>query len=489
MVCDHPDQDRDVPAELYLNVAVSGLLTGLIYGLSALGLSVIFGVIRIVNFAHGEIMVLGMFATLMLFRHLGIDPLLSVPIVAAALFAFGYVLQDLVVRRVAHLADHMQFLLMAAIAVMLVNLCLMIFGPDAQGAQVSYAYDSFAIGPLLVDKVRVYAGIAALVVSGVLFAFFQYTATGKAIRACGDNRTGALVVGLNVRRLYALTFGIGTALPRCGRRHHAASGRRASLSRPVLHAACLHHRHHRRHGQPPRRASRRRADRCFGSGRGPCPATLAEECLFLRAPHSRSSPAPAGPARKSRPMINRMIDGVSPRALTLLAVFAAAMVVAPFVVNSYILSVLIIVLYFAYVGQAWNLMLGFAGQLSLGHALFVGIGAYTSASLFIHFGIPPWAGVFASIAMSVLAGCLIGYLGFRFSIRGVYFALLTIAFAEFTGIIVDHIGWLGSSSGLFLPVKNLAHDDLPNLRGSPMMFYYVILAADRRRASRFAAGC
>lgn len=211
MVCDHPDQDRDVPAELYLNVAVSGLLTGLIYGLSALGLSVIFGVIRIVNFAHGEIMVLGMFATLVLFRHLGIDPLLSVPIVAAALFAFGYVLQDLVVRRVAHLPDHMQFLLMAAIAVMLVNLCLMIFGPDAQGAQVSYAYDSFAIGPLLVDKVRIYAGIAALVVSGVLFAFFQYTATGKAIRACGDNRTGALVVGLNVRRLYALTFGIGTA--------------------------------------------------------------------------------------------------------------------------------------------------------------------------------------------------------------------------------------------------------------------------------------
>ena len=132
-----------MPAELYLNVAVSGLLTGLIYGLSALGLSVIFGVIRIVNFAHGEIMVLGMFATLVLFRHLGIDPLMSVPIVAALLFAFGYVLQDCVVRRVAHLAEHMQFLLMAAIAVILVSLCLMIFGPDAQGALVDYAYDSF----------------------------------------------------------------------------------------------------------------------------------------------------------------------------------------------------------------------------------------------------------------------------------------------------------------------------------------------------------
>jgi branched-chain amino acid transport system permease protein len=200
-----------LPAELYLNVAVSGLLTGLIYGLSALGLSVIFGVIRIVNFAHGEIMVLGMFATLVLFRHLGIDPLMSVPLVAALLFAFGYVLQDVVVRRVTHLAEHMQFLLMAAIAVVLISLCLMIFGPDAQGAFVDYAYDSYAIGPLIIDKVRLYAGAAALVISGLLFAFFKFTATGKAIRACSDNSVGALVVGLNVRRLYALTFGIGTA--------------------------------------------------------------------------------------------------------------------------------------------------------------------------------------------------------------------------------------------------------------------------------------
>ena len=200
-----------MPAEIYLNVAVSGILTGLIYGLSALGLSVIFGVIRIVNFAHGEIMVLGMFLTLVIFRHLGIDPLLSLPLVAAILFGFGYLLQDWVVRRVAHLADHMQFLLMAAVAVILVSVCLMLFGPDAQGAQVGYAYDSFRIGPVIVDKVRLYAGLAALVVAGALFAFFRYTGTGKAIRACGDNYLGAQVVGLNVRRLYALTFGIGCA--------------------------------------------------------------------------------------------------------------------------------------------------------------------------------------------------------------------------------------------------------------------------------------
>lgn len=200
-----------MPAEVYLNVAISGLLAGLIYGLSALGLSVIFGVIRIVNFAHGEIMVVGMFLALVLFRSLGFDPLISVPVVAAVLFAFGYLLQSNVIERVAHLADHMQFLLMAAIAIILISACLMVFGPDAQGVQLDYAYDSFLIGDLIIDKVRLYAGIAALVVSGLLFAFFRYTPTGKAIRACGDNPVGARVVGLNVRHMYALTFGIGAA--------------------------------------------------------------------------------------------------------------------------------------------------------------------------------------------------------------------------------------------------------------------------------------
>jgi branched-chain amino acid transport system permease protein len=204
-------EERRVPIELYLNVLTAGVLTGLVYGLSALGLSVIFGVIRIVNFAHGEMMVMGMYFALTLFRWIGLDPLWSVPIAAAAMFCFGYLLQRAVVARVSHLADHMQFLLLAAVAIVIVSACLMIFGPDAKNAQVKYAYDSFEIGTLIVDKVRVYAGIAALIVSGLLFAFFRYTLTGKAIRACADNRMGALVVGLDVGHLYALTFGIGAA--------------------------------------------------------------------------------------------------------------------------------------------------------------------------------------------------------------------------------------------------------------------------------------
>jgi branched-chain amino acid transport system permease protein len=173
--------------------------------------------------------------------------------------------------------------------------------------------------------------------------------------------------------------------------------------------------------------------------------------------------------------MSRLFEGVPTHGLALLALVAAALVIAPFFVSDYVLSVLIIVLYFAYTGQAWNLMIGFAGLLSLGHALFVGIGAYTSAALFIHLGIGPWAGVFAAVGLSVAVGLVIGYLGFRFSIGGVYFALLTIAFAEFTLIVVDHIRWLGGTEGFFLPVASRERIDLINLRGSQEMFYYVIL--------------
>ena len=187
------------------------MLIGLVYGLSALGLSVIFGVIRIVNFAHGEIMVMGMFFALLMFRWLGLDPLLSVPLAAALMFGFGYVLQLAVVSRVSHLPEHMQFLLLAAIAIMIVSALLLVFGPDAQGVEVDYAWDSFAVGELIIDYPKMFAAIGAIVVASLLLAFFKYTTTGKAIRACADNRMGAQVVGLNVSRLYALTFGIGAA--------------------------------------------------------------------------------------------------------------------------------------------------------------------------------------------------------------------------------------------------------------------------------------
>jgi len=196
---------------VYLNVAVGGILTGLVYGLMALGLSVIFGVIRIVNFAHGEMMTMAMYIAVTLFTAFHLDPLIMLVPIAAMLFAFGYVLQVRLINPFITRPDTSQFLLLVAVAIIIVNLLLIAFGPDARSVQASYAYDSFQLGSLIVDATKLYAGLAAIVVAVALFVFFRYTQIGTAIRACADNYTGALVVGLDVKHLYALTFGIGAA--------------------------------------------------------------------------------------------------------------------------------------------------------------------------------------------------------------------------------------------------------------------------------------
>jgi len=200
-----------LPFDVYLNVAVGGVLTGLVYGLMALGLSVIFGVMRVVNFAHGEMMTIAMYIAVTLFSAFHLDPLIMLVPIAAVLFAFGYVLQVRLINPFITRPDTSQFLLLVAVAIIIVNLLLIVFGPDARTVQASYAYDSFQLGPLIVDATKLYAGLAAIVVAIALFAFFQYSQIGIAIRACADNYTGALVVGLDVKHLYALTFGIGAA--------------------------------------------------------------------------------------------------------------------------------------------------------------------------------------------------------------------------------------------------------------------------------------
>jgi len=195
--------------DLIVNVVIAGVLTGLVYGLMALGLSVIFGVVRVVNFAHGEMMTIAMYAAVMLFAMLKLDPFLAIVPVAAAFFVLGYLLQRALINPFITRPEHTQFMLLVAVAIVLVNGMLMIFGPDARNVQTDYQLDSFAIGPILIDAARLYAAATALVTTALLFLFFRYTLTGKAIRACADNYLGAKVVGLNIRHLYGLTFGLG----------------------------------------------------------------------------------------------------------------------------------------------------------------------------------------------------------------------------------------------------------------------------------------
>jgi branched-chain amino acid transport system permease protein len=195
----------------FAQAITKGLLTGMVYGLMALGLSVIFGVMRVVNFAHGEMMVVGMYLAWMGFEYLQVSPMLSLPVIAVIFFGAGYALQRGVISPFIGRPEHQQFLLLLAIAILLVNVSLVIAGPDARGVQMDSQFDSYELGPFVFDAVRVHAALTAVVIAGLLWLFFTRTRTGKSIRAAADNNLGALVVGLDVRRLYAFTFGVGAA--------------------------------------------------------------------------------------------------------------------------------------------------------------------------------------------------------------------------------------------------------------------------------------
>ena len=151
-----------MPADLILTVAVQGILTGLVYGLMALGLSVIFGVVRVVNFAHGEMMTIASYAAIVAFGAWNIDPLVSMIPIAVLLFALGYAMQAVLINPFINRPEHSQFILLAAVAIIMVNGLLMIFGPDARNVLVDYALDSIEVGPLLIDKVRVITAALAL---------------------------------------------------------------------------------------------------------------------------------------------------------------------------------------------------------------------------------------------------------------------------------------------------------------------------------------
>ena len=192
------------------NVIISGVLTGLVYGLMALGLSVIFGVARVVNFAHGEMMTLAMYATVAMFTVWNLNPFVTVLPIAAGFFVFGYALQRTVIHPFVTRPDHSQFMLLLSIAVIMTNGSLILFGPDSRSVRLDHLLESIELGPLLIDRGKLYAALVACATSTALFAFFRFTHTGTAIRACADNWLGAKVVGLDINRLYALAFGLGT---------------------------------------------------------------------------------------------------------------------------------------------------------------------------------------------------------------------------------------------------------------------------------------
>jgi branched-chain amino acid transport system permease protein len=190
---------------------VSGLLFGGVYGLMAVGLSLVFGVMRVVNFAHGDMMVWGMYLAWLLATRAGIDPYAGFVLCAGALFAAGVLIQRGLVDRIVDAPHEMQILLMLGVALVLENAALVAFGPDPQRVRSALAGATLWLGPVFVDLARLLTFGVALALTGALYLFLARTDVGRLVRATADNPYGALVIGTDTRRVYAVAFGIGAA--------------------------------------------------------------------------------------------------------------------------------------------------------------------------------------------------------------------------------------------------------------------------------------
>jgi len=196
---------------LVLQGIVSGLLFGGVYSLMAVGLTLIFGVMRVVNFAHGDMMVWGMYLAYVLATRAGVDPYVSFLVCAGALFALGLAVQRGLVDRIVDAPHEMQILLMLGVALVLENVALLAFGPEPTRVRSPLASATLWLGPVFVDVARLVTFLVAVALTTALWAFLFRTDLGRTIRAAADNTYGALVIGTDVRRVYAVAFGVGAA--------------------------------------------------------------------------------------------------------------------------------------------------------------------------------------------------------------------------------------------------------------------------------------
>jgi branched-chain amino acid transport system permease protein len=195
-------------------VVISGLLAGALYSMVALGLGLIFGVMRVLNVSHGPLLMLGAYTTFWLFHWLGLNPYLSLVISMPVLFVVGMVLQRLFVSRVVDAPELSTLLLTFGISIALVNLAQLAFTADLRS--VEYLTGSFVLGPFAFSKSRVIACAFAIVITAAAFLFLKATRLGKAIRAVSQSREVAQVCGIDVGRIHLLAFGIGSALAAAG---------------------------------------------------------------------------------------------------------------------------------------------------------------------------------------------------------------------------------------------------------------------------------
>jgi branched-chain amino acid transport system permease protein len=195
-----------------IQAVVNGLLIGGIYALVSIGVSLIFGVVKIVNFAQGEFVMIGMYISFFLAKYLGIDPILSLVVSMPALFCIGALLQHFLIRRVLGLGDMPQIFLTFALSLLLLNLALLLFTANYQTVHTAYTDAAIQFGEINVPVAKLIAFVLAMVLSAALWVFLHTTDLGKAMRAAAQNRDVAMLMGINPDRVFAVAVGVALAL-------------------------------------------------------------------------------------------------------------------------------------------------------------------------------------------------------------------------------------------------------------------------------------
>lgn len=207
--------------------AINGILMGGIYTLVASGLTLIYGVLHIINFAHGSLLMVAMFGVFYLVTKLGIDPYLSLIVTMPAMFALGYVMYRYLIGKLSYGKDENILLITLGLSIVIENLALMLFKGDSRTISMSYSDKMFEVGPLLVGLPKVISFVAAMTMCALLGVFMSRTDTGRAIRAVAKERMGARLVGIDVDKIFAISFGLGMA----------TLGAAASLLMPIFYVS------------------------------------------------------------------------------------------------------------------------------------------------------------------------------------------------------------------------------------------------------------
>jgi len=198
--------------ETFLQAIAAGILIGGLYGLVSVGLSLIFGVLRIVNFAHGEFVMLGMYGAYVLHSALGLDPLVSLLVLGPVFFVFGALVQHLLLRRVLAAPDLAQIFLTVGLSIVLANAALLVFGADYRSVSVPYGDAYLSFGAIILPWTRIIAFAGAAILAGLLTLFLSRTDLGRTMRAAAQDREVAMLLGIDPDRVFLVAFGLGAAL-------------------------------------------------------------------------------------------------------------------------------------------------------------------------------------------------------------------------------------------------------------------------------------